>query len=112
MGSATTGPDTRAMIPDADVAEPVADRVRVRRAAGLAAGATALFAALVGLKAGGDTAARWVGDTGTFAAALVACLFCIGAARRHAGDLSRLWWLLAAACGAWAAGELIWGWTS
>lgn len=81
----------------------------VRRAFGLVAGVTVLFGAWLGLKVGGETAVLWVDDLGTFVAALVACVLCVGAARRDAGDLSRFWCLLAAACGAWTIGELIWG---
>jgi hypothetical protein len=97
------------MVAHADVAVSRNARSRVRRAVGLAAAATALYAALLGGKAGGDTAVLWVGDLGTLVAALVACVLCIRAARRHDSDLRRMWWLLAAACGAWTAGELIWG---
>jgi hypothetical protein len=109
MPALPAAPMSDAVIERAKLAVPLDGRTRVRRAMGLAAGGTALFGVLVGMNVGGDTAARWVGDVGTFAGALIACLFCIGAARRHGGDLRRLWWLLAAACGAWTVGELIWG---
>lgn len=97
------------MITQADVAASLDARARVRRAFGLAAGVTALFGAWLGMKAGGGTVTLWVDDMGTLAAAFVACVLCIGAARRHDGDMRRLWRLLAAACGAWTVGELIWG---
>jgi hypothetical protein len=97
------------MVTQANIAASLDARVRVRRAFGLAAGVIALFGAIVGVKVGGRTAVLWVDDVGTLVAALVACVLCIGAARRHDGDLRRLWLLLAAACGAWTVGELIWG---
>jgi tellurite resistance protein TehA-like permease len=97
------------MVTQADVAAPLDARVLVRRAFGLAAGVTVLFAAIVGLKLGGKTAVLWIDDVGTLLSALLACVLCIGAARRHDGDLRQLWILLAAACGAWTVGELIWG---
>jgi hypothetical protein len=82
---------------------------RVRRALGLVAGVTVLFAVWLGMNVGGATVVLWVDDLGTLMAALVACVLCIGAARRHVGGLRRTWCLLAAACGAWTVGELIWG---
>jgi hypothetical protein len=109
MGRATRCSDMELMVADADVAHTLNDRARVRGPLGVAVCVTSLFATLVGLKVGGDKAATWVGDAGTFSGAFIACLFCIGAARRHEADLRRLWWLLAAACGAWTVGELIWG---
>lgn len=89
----------------ANVTASLVARTRVRRAFGLAAGVTALFGASLGMKVGGATAVLWVDDMGTLVAAFVACVLCIGAARRQDGDLRRLWRLLAAACGAWTVGE-------
>jgi hypothetical protein len=77
-------------------------------AVGTALVATALFAAWVGWRLGGPLTVLYVDDIGTVLAALAAGLLCFAAGARQAGALQRSWWLLAAACAAWALGEVIW----
>jgi hypothetical protein len=74
----------------------------------LAGGAVAVFAWFIGGQLLGEMGVRYVDDVATAAAALVAALLCARTAL-GAGHLRAFWFLLAAACGAWALGELIWG---
>lgn len=80
----------------------------VRTAFAVAALATALFAAWLAVGAGGPRATLYVNDVGTILAALAASVLCARAGARSEGSLRRSWWLLAAACAAWTAGEVIW----
>ncbi len=57
------------------------------------------------LRVGGATATTYVDDVATAAAAFTACLLSVRAARR---SQLAFWWLLAAATGAWTAGEAAW----
>lgn len=49
-------------------------------------------------------------DVLTFLAALGAALACGRAARRNEPAVAPFWWLLTAACAAWALGEATWSW--
>jgi hypothetical protein len=89
------------------------DTIRARRAAllqplGVSVALTALFAAILAFKLGGATVVHWVDNFGTALAAVAAAVLCARAAGRQTGRLRRFWWLLAAATGAWAVGELTW----
>jgi hypothetical protein len=77
------------------------------QAAGIAA-ALILAAAWIGLGLGDEGYERHLDDISTAVAALGATGLCVWAGLRTAGDLRRFWWLLAAACGAWALGEIAW----
>ncbi len=67
-----------------------------------------VFAAWIEGGVGGETTMRYVDDIATAAAAAAATAFCVRAGMRYQGQLRLSWWLFAAACGAWALGELIW----
>jgi hypothetical protein len=75
---------------------------------GAAALTTGLYAAWLGWQVGGKTTVLYMSDAGTVLASLVASLTCFLAGRRHDARLRAFWWLLAAACGAWMLGEVIW----
>ena len=77
-------------------------------AAGLAASATALIAAWLAIGIGGETAVLSVDDLATVLAALAATALCLRAGMHQSGRPRLFWWLLAAACGAWLLGEVIW----
>jgi hypothetical protein len=77
-------------------------------ALGTAVLATAIFAAWLAWRVGGEQTMLYVDDLGTVAAALGASVICLDAGMRHAGALRRFWCLLAAACAAWTLGEAIW----
>jgi len=89
--------------------EQVQEHQRFLKAVAIAVFATAVFAAWVGWGIGGETPVLYVDDLATVLAALTATVLCLHAGMRHAGELRRFWWLLAAACGAWTLGEMIWG---
>jgi hypothetical protein len=67
---------------------------------------TAAFVLLIGLRVDSQ-ASLYVDDVATLAAALMATAACLNAQRRHTG-MRAFWWLLSAACGSWALGELTW----
>jgi hypothetical protein len=77
-------------------------------AVGAAVVATGVLAAWLGWGIGGDTLALYVSDAGTVSASLVASVACFRAGRQHQERRRVSWWLLAAACGAWMLGEVIW----
>jgi hypothetical protein len=70
--------------------------------------ATAAYTAWLALGVGGDTGVLYVSDLGTVLSAFAATVLCVRAGTGQAGRLRRFWWLLGAACGAWAVGEAIW----
>ncbi|MGE0159786.1 MAG: hypothetical protein AB7N70_32205 [Dehalococcoidia bacterium] len=77
-------------------------------AAGAAVLATAILAAWLAWQIGGETISLYVSDVGTVGASFLACLTCVRAGRQHQARYRVSWWLLAAACGAWMTGEVIW----
>jgi diguanylate cyclase (GGDEF)-like protein len=60
--------------------------------------------------AGGATLTTWIDDLGEFSAAAAAAAACAAASHRAVGRDRLPWALIAASCGAWAAGQLIWSW--
>jgi len=86
----------------------VAKRERVLPAFVLTGSLVVVFAAWIAGGVGGETTMRYVDDIATAAAAAAATAFCVRAGMRYQGQLRLSWWLFAAACGAWALGELIW----
>ena len=70
--------------------------------------ATTVFAAALWGQVGGKRAALYVSDAGQLAAALAATLACVRAGRRHQERRRTFWLLLAASCGAWTIGQVIW----
>jgi hypothetical protein len=78
------------------------------RALGAAVFATAVFAAWLGWRIGGERTVLYFSDAGTVLAPLIAVVACIRAGWRHAKPVRMFWWLLGAACGAWMLGEIIW----
>jgi len=88
--------------------EHVQERQRFRKAAGIAVLASGAFAAWVGWGIGGEMSVLYVDDLATVLAALTATVLCLRAGALHARELRLFWWLLAAACGAWTLGEMIW----
>lgn len=88
--------------------ERVRENQRFLRAGGIAACATAVFAAWVGWSIGGATATMYVDDLATVLVALAAAVLCFHAGQRDAKEMRRFWLLLGAACGAWALGEAGW----
>ena len=80
---------------------------RVLFAGGIAVLATAVFAAWLQWRIGGETSVRYVSDYGQILAPLAAAATClhIGLRRR---ERRVFWWLLAGSCGAWMSGQLIW----
>lgn len=91
------------------MAGPEGSRTTLRWSVGLATASILIFAVCIDRRVGGATQARDADDVATAAAALLAALLCARAAARYAGRLRLSWSLFAAACGAWAVGELIWG---
>ncbi len=77
-------------------------------ALGAAVLATGVFAAWMGWHVGGEKSVLYVSDAGTVLAPLLASAACLRAGMRHAGRRRVFWWLLAAACGAWMLGEMVW----
>ncbi|HEV8124167.1 MAG TPA: hypothetical protein VGP80_08000, partial [Gemmatimonadales bacterium] len=73
-----------------------------------AVAATAGFAAWLGWQVGGSTLVLYVSDAGTVLTPLIASVACFRAGLRHEKRLRTFWWLLAAACGSWMLGEMIW----
>lgn len=92
-----------------ELTERVHERERFLRAAAIAVVATGVFAAWVGWSIGGETSALYVDDLATVLAGLSAAVLCLRAGMRYAAEQRAFWWLLAAACGAWTVGEVIWG---
>jgi hypothetical protein len=88
--------------------ERVRERVSFFGAVALAALMTGVIAAWLALDIGGQTATLYVDDLGTVLAVLTATILCVRAGLRQVGPMRRFWWLLAAASGAWALGEVIW----
>ena len=76
---------------------------------GLTAAVAGYVTLLVTGFGGPDTVVR-VSDLAITAAALAAAVACARAGRRHLAGMAAFWWLLAAACAAWAAGEATWTW--
>ncbi len=70
--------------------------------------ATAGFAAGIWWQIGGRTAAMYGSDSGQFVAALTATVACWRAGLRHQERRRLFWRLLAASCGAWTLGQMIW----
>lgn len=85
---------------------PARSRVPVVSAA-LVLGTVGFMVMLVTKPGGSDWVVR-VSDAATALAAVSASVICALAGRRHADSMRAFWWLLAAACGAWACGEVIW----
>jgi hypothetical protein len=71
--------------------------------------ATGVFAAWIGLRAGGAQVTLWVDDLVTPLAALIACALCVRARTRHDGRMRLFWTLLGCATAFWTIAELIWG---
>ena len=69
----------------------------------------AAFVVWVHVEIGGPTVTVWVNDLTEIAAAVVAALVCIWAARRRPAT-RRAWTWLAAASAAWAVGQAVWSW--
>jgi two-component system sensor histidine kinase/response regulator len=70
--------------------------------------ATTLLVVWLNWQIGGETVALYVSDAATVGASFLACLTCFRAGRHHEARYRMSWWLLAAACGAWMVGEVIW----
>jgi hypothetical protein len=85
-------------------------RSRVRLVVAAVALLTVGFLVMLAAKPGGSDVAVRISDVATAAAAVAATVTCAIAGRRHASSLRTFWWLLAAACGAWAGGEAMWAW--
>lgn len=90
------------------MAEGYEKSARAVTALAIAVLATAIFAASVGWRVGGELTTAYVDDLGTVLAALAASVLCLHAGIRQRDRLRRFWWLLAAACAAWTLGEVIW----
>jgi hypothetical protein len=71
---------------------------------------TAAYLAMLAVTPGGHDLTIRASDVLTTAAAAAAALSCALTGRRHSGALRAFWWLLAAACAAWAIGEGTWTW--
>ena len=69
---------------------------------------TLAFAAWTGDGVGGGQVSLYVDDLATVAAALIATVACVRAARWQEGRLRLFWWLIGAASAAWGLGEIIW----
>lgn len=76
---------------------------------GLSAAVAGYVTLLVTKPGGEDTVVR-VSDLAMTAAALAAAVASARAGRRHLAGMAAFWWLLAAACAAWAIGEATWTW--
>jgi hypothetical protein len=72
--------------------------------------ATAAFVGMLMMSPGGHDRTIQASDIVMTLAASIASLSCALTGRRHAGAMRAFWWLLAAACAAWATGEAIWSW--
>jgi len=59
------------------------------------------------IRIGGARGTAWFSDISGFTAPAVAAILCARTARR---GRSRAWWVLAGACGSWAAGQMVWSW--
>lgn len=70
--------------------------------------ATSIFAACLVWQVGGERSVTYISDAGTVSASLIASLACFRVGWHHEGRWRLSWWLLAAACGAWMLGEVIW----
>jgi hypothetical protein len=68
------------------------------------------YLVMLATKPGGGEFVVRTSDVTTAAAAVAACVACALAGRRGASSMRTFWWLLSAACGAWATGELVWTW--
>lgn len=71
---------------------------------------TICYLVMLATKPGGIDFVGRLSAATTTAAAAAASVACALAGRRHARSMRAFWWLLAAACGAWASGEAIWTW--
>jgi diguanylate cyclase len=71
---------------------------------------TVCYLVMLATKPGGINFVVRLSDAATTAAAAAASVACALAGRRDARSMRAFWWLLAAACGAWASGEAIWTW--
>jgi hypothetical protein len=71
---------------------------------------TAAYVGMLMVSPGGHDRTIDMSDIVMTLAASVASLSCALTGRRHAGGMRAFWWLLAAACAAWATGEAIWSW--
>jgi hypothetical protein len=69
---------------------------------------TLAFAVWTGVGVGGGQVSLYVDDLATVAAALIATVVCVRAARWQEGRLRLFWWLIGGASAAWALGEIIW----
>lgn len=69
---------------------------------------TLAFAVWTGLGVGGGQVSLYVDDLATVAAALIATVACVRAARRQEGRLRLFWWLIGGALAAWTLGEILW----
>src|ERR1019366_1558011 len=87
---------------------PVGRRRRRTEGTALVVVAIATFGAWLKWRVGGATAVKDVDDVATALAALAAALLCLRAGLSCEVTLRRFWLLLAAACGAWTAAEVIW----
>ncbi len=70
--------------------------------------AVAVFTAWLKWRVGGATSVKDFDDVATALAALIAALLCLRAGLGCAAALRHFWLLLAGACGAWTAAEVIW----
>jgi hypothetical protein len=82
---------------------------RLLGAAGVAALASTLFAAWIGLRIGGIEITRWVDDLLTPLAALLAFAMCTRARARESGRMRLFWTLFACATASWTVADIIWG---
>jgi hypothetical protein len=71
---------------------------------------TAAYLGILIVSPGGHDLTIKISDIVMTVAASIASLSCALTGRRHAGGMRAFWWLLAAACAAWATGEGIWSW--
>ncbi len=70
--------------------------------------AVVMFVVLVRVHPGGPRVGRAIDDVGQLLAAAAAAVATGWRARRSAGRVRRSWWLLSAATGSWALGEVAW----
>lgn len=89
---------------------PQAARTRIPLVASGLLGATLVYLLLLAARPGGDRLVVTISDLATVVVATVATVSCAYAGHRHSAWMRAFWWLLAAACGAWATGEAIWTW--
>jgi hypothetical protein len=88
--------------------ERVGENVSFFAALAVVALITGVIAVWLAVGVGGQMATLYADDLGTVAAVVAATILCLRAGLRLEGPMRRFWWLLAAACGAWALGEVIW----